>query len=429
MGANRSSVADDAAEGYNLFASLKSETVYLMDNDENFVHSWDTGYTPGNAMYFLENGDLLHTGQDTSNAAFDVGGKGGIVQKIAWDGEVIWHYEYSSSTYRQHHDVEILPNGNVLMISWQYKSDADALDAGRNPLLLTENELWPDSIIEVQPTGATTGEIVWEWHVWDHLVQHYDSAKANYFIVADHPELVNLNYVLNNSGGADWNHINAVDYSEELDQILLSVHNFNEIWVIDHSTTTEEAASHSGGSSGKGGDLLYRWGNPVAYRAGTVTDQQLFVQHDAEWIENGYPGEGNILIFNNGTGRPAGNYSSLEELVPPLNLDGSYTLEAGAAYAPATPLWNYTALTPSDFYAKNISGQQRLSNGNTLICNGPAAYFFEVNSAGEIVWEYTFSGSVFRVERYAPEYSGFDGTSLEIKNTSVLPAIISILLL
>ncbi len=110
-----------------------------------------------------------------------------------------------------------------------------------------------------------------------------------------------------------------------LDQILISVHNFSEIWVIDHSTTTAEAASHSGGNSGMGGDLLYRWGNPAAYDSGSSADQQLFVQHDAQWIGNGLPGAGNILIFNNGQGRPDGDYSSVDEIVPPVASDGSYT--------------------------------------------------------------------------------------------------------
>ena len=63
-------------------------------------------------------------------------------------------------------------------------------------------------------------------------------------------------------------------------QIMLSVFEFSELWVIDHSTKTAEAAIHEGGRSGKGGDLLYRWGNPRAYRAGTVKDQKLFGQHN-----------------------------------------------------------------------------------------------------------------------------------------------------
>ncbi|MCG8124292.1 MAG: arylsulfotransferase (ASST), partial [Candidatus Thiodiazotropha taylori] len=109
----------------------------------------------------------------------------------------------------------------------------------------------------------------------------------------------------------------------------LTVHNFSEIWVIDHSTTTAEAAGHSGGASGKGGDLLYRWGNPQAYDAGTADEQMLFVPHDGEWIEAGYPGAGNIIIFNNGGGRPEGNYSSIDEITPPLEADNRYTLASG----------------------------------------------------------------------------------------------------
>ncbi len=74
---------------------------------------------------------------------------------------------------------------------------------------------------------------------------------------------------------------------------MLSPRHYSELWVIDHSTTAEEAA-------GEKGDLLYRWGNPRAYRAGTVSDQQLFWAHNTHWIAPGLPGEGNVLVFNNG---------------------------------------------------------------------------------------------------------------------------------
>ncbi len=228
--------------------------------------------------------------------------------------------------------------------------------------------------------------------------------------MADHPELINLNYAMN--GGADWNHTNSIDYNTELDQIILSVYNFNEIWIIDHSTSTAEASEHTGGNSGKGGDLLYRWGNPLAYGGGTASDQKLFVQHDAEWIEPEMPGSGNILIFNNGGGRSDGNYSSIEEIVPPVDNNGNYSLSSSSAFEPTESLWTYTAEEPTDFYAQNISGQQRLPNGNTLICDGPNGYFFEVSSTGKTVWDYSHTGHVFRVERYAPSYEGFNGTPL-----------------
>lgn len=130
--------------------------------------------------------------------------------------------------------------------------------------------------------------------------------------------------------------------------------NSSAVCLIDHSTTTEEAAGHSGGNSGMGGDLLYRWGNPQTYGGGTADDQRLFAQHDAEWIETGCPGAGNILIFNNGGRRPEGNYSSIEEIVPPLNDDGTYDFNEDWTYGPDEALWDYIADLPADFYAQNI---------------------------------------------------------------------------
>jgi len=200
-----------------------------------------------------------------------------------------------------------------------------------------------------------------------------------------------------------------VDYNEQLDQILLSVHNFNEIWVIDHSTTTEEAAGHTGGNSGKGGDLLYRWGNPAAYRAGESTDQKFYGQHDATWIRPGCPGAGNILVFNNGAGRPGGWYSSVEEIAPPVDASGTYYLESGSSYGPLSQTWVYTADPPQSFNAGIISGAERLTSGNTLICDGVAGRFFEITPTGSTVWEYVNPypspalNNVFKIVYIPPE--------------------------
>ena len=217
-------------------------------------------------------------------------------------------------------------------------------------------------------------------------------------------------------------HANGIDYNEQLDQIVLSVRHFNELWVIDHSTTTEEAAGHSGGNSGKGGDLLYRWGNPRAYRAGDTGDQTLWSQHDAQWIEPGLPRAGNLLVFNNGNGRPGGNYSTVDEITPPVDGFGNYSLVPGQAYGPADLTWTVFVL-----YSSFISGAQRLPNGNTLIDSGAQGTFFEITPDGENVWRYvnpinaagalwqgaTRSGNaVFRATRYAPDYPGLQGKDL-----------------
>jgi hypothetical protein len=61
---------------------------------------------------------------------------------------------------------------------------------------------------------------------------------------------------------AFWNHMNSIDYNPTFDQIAMSVRGNSEVWIIDHSTTTAQAKGHTGGKYGKGGDLLYRYGNP-----------------------------------------------------------------------------------------------------------------------------------------------------------------------
>jgi len=235
-------------DGLTLFQPLASTTTYLIDLDGVVVHSWAGSYTPGNAVYWLENGNLLRTIHTDGT----VGGSGGGVQEVDWDGDVVWDFRYSSSSYLSHHDVEVLPNGNLLMIAWEYLTRAEAIAAGRNPAYIQGQVFAPDHVIEVEPTGPTTGNIVWEWHVWDHLIQDYDPTKANYGVVADHPQRVDLNYPPKVAQKGDWNHLNSIDYNPELDQILLSSHAQDEIWVIDHSTTTQEAAGHTGGNSGMG---------------------------------------------------------------------------------------------------------------------------------------------------------------------------------
>jgi len=239
----------------------------------------------------------------------------------------------------------------------------------------------------VKPTGPTSGNIVWEWYVWDHLIQDFDSSKANYGVVGDHPELIDINF--GDSFLFDWLHTNSLDYDPQFDQILIDVHNFDEVWVIDHSTTTAEAAGHAGGHYGHGGDLLYRWGNPRAYDAGTSSDQKLFGQHDASWIKPGYPGAGDILIFNNGYNRPGPKYSSVDEFTPPIDSNGEYYLEPGSAYGPEDFSWDYTANPPTSFYSQVFGGALRLKDGDTLICDGVPGKFFEVTPDDTIVWQYT----------------------------------------
>ncbi len=151
-------------------------------------------------------------------------------------------------------------------------------------------------------------------------------------------------------------------------------------------------------------------GNPQVYNAGSQLNQKLFTFHDAQWIGEGYPGGGNILVFNNGNGRPGGSFSSVDELVPPVNGGGHYWMVPGTAYGPIQQSWVYS--DPGSFHAGHLSGAVRLSDGNTLICDGPRGRFFEVTPGGQTVWEFTnpwpnpVANNVFKIRHYQAGYPG-----------------------
>jgi len=415
-------------DGYTLFNSLRNNTTYLMNNQGLQIRSWQSNYVVGNSVYLLEDGTLLRTADPGGNPVFIAGGDAGLIERYDWDGNLIWSYLYSNSTVRHHHDIAPMPNGNILILAWELMTFDEAVQAGRDPNLISSGAVWPEHVIELEPTGTNGGNIVWEWHLKDHLIQDFDPTKDNYGVVAEHPELLNINYAI--GPGADWIHANAIDYNPVLDQILINSPYLGEFWIIDHSTTTAEAAGHTGGNSGMGGDILYRWGNPEAYDAGSAADRKFYNHHDVEWIAEGLPGAGNLLIFNNGQGRPEGAYSSIEEMTTTVDSNGMYPQPApGVAHGPAEVNWIYTADTPTDFYSRFISGSQRLPNGNTLICSGANGVFFEIDSAGNQFWRYvnpvintgpvvqgtpltSGENATFRVTRFAPDYPAFSGRDL-----------------
>jgi hypothetical protein len=424
---------EKAYSGYTLLAPKHFTWTYLLDMEGSVVHAWESRYTPGQTVYLLENGNLLHSSLKSRPEfiGFVGGGAGGGIEEFDWNGDLKWEFWYDSPGHLMHHDVHQLPNGNILLLAEEKKSKEECLAAGFDPDLLKrvpEEYLTPDYLVEIEKTGVRAGKVVWEWHAWDHLIQDFDSSKGNFGLVAAHPELVNPHTPARHLH-LFMERTNSIDYKEKYDQILLS--NNNEIWIIDHSTSTKEAAGHNGGRRGKGGDLLYRWGNPLSYKTGDSQSQKSFGQHDAQWIPPGYPGEGNIFVFNNGAGR---GYSSIDEIVPPVDNKGEYFLIPGCAYQPERAIWNYSSENPTDFFAEITSGAQRLPNGNTLICDGNHGILFEVTPNGQTVWKYVnpvidsgpvMSGeeipkdnrgrqrnAVFKIRRYPPEYHGLVGKDL-----------------
>ncbi len=450
--------------GYTLISPFASTTTFLINAEGEVLHTWESKYEPGLFPYLLPNGNLLRGIQLDLPVRHRAGGSAGGLQEFTWDGELVWEFHFASDEFFYHHDTAPMTNGNILMIAWGHRTKEEALSVGRLPTWSGDDGLYPAMIVEIEPLRPYGARVVWEWHVWDHLIQDVDPSLPNFGVVRNHPERVNINgdvpreqpdddsaisddelndlAALGYLGGAggdeglddedkrnrergDWLHLNGIDYNPELDQIVVSSWHMNEIWVIDHSTTTEEARGSTGGRSGKGGDLLYRWGNPQVWQLGTEDDRVLFHQHDARWIPPGYPGAGNLTIFNNGRKRPEEEYSTVLEIVPPLGPDGNYLREAYMPFEPMEPVWKYDPPEDERFYASFISGAHRLQNGNTLVCSGPDGRVLEVTPQGDVAWEYRqpfgeppggeiedANYAMFRATRIPPEHPALSGRDL-----------------
>jgi hypothetical protein len=411
----------DATPGYALFAPMSSDTTYLVDVGGKAIRTWKSAYLPSAWVYFLDNGHILRGGSDRGASPFGGGGQGGRFQEFDFNGDLVWDFQYNQNRL-PHHDVAVLPNGNIIAIVWEGKSAEETRRAGRRSTSVPQGGIWPDMLVEFEPEGPNGARIVWEWHIWDHLIQNLDPTLDNYGDPAAHPERININA---DSGGfafsRDVFHTNAISYNPELDQVLLSVPTYNEVWVIDHSTTTQEAAGRIGGRAGSGGDLLYRWGNPQAYGRGTSADRLLGFQHDARWIPQGRPGAGHMMVYSNQTPTPAGLTTRIYEFLPPVNPDGRYTIDANRPYGPAAPLWSYSN---DSLQTTNLSGAERLQNGGTWISSGPEGQLLELTPSGDIVWEYwsPYSGaltntaaafSLFKAVKIAPNHPGLNGQDLE----------------
>ena len=374
---NRALVDDN----YILINNAASNRVYLINKQGETLYEWPLNSNIGNDVVWLPDERLLAS-LEAETPKITFGGQGGKLQFTDKDGNVLWNFDYSSEEAETHHDVELLPNGNVIALVWEKRAADVAENAGSNLGIA----VYPEAVIEVNPE---TNEIVWEWHAWDHLIQDHDDTKENYGNVGEHPELIDLNYVPQEDG--DIMHANALTYDALNDLIYISINFYHEVWVIDHSTTTEEAAGHTGGNFNKGGDLIYRFGNPEAYR-NTAGTRLFYNNHYPNLLQGDDLGK--MLIYSNGNGLD-------QSTVYELQLPGSFSLLPDTDNEPQVS-WSFTH---PDLFAPKVSGAVKLPNGNILITEGDFG-LWEVTRDGEVVWKYSAPGFYWRAYHYnkdAPE--------------------------
>jgi hypothetical protein len=423
-----------AFDGYTFVYPVNVSNHFLINNCGEKLHEWvDSTIFVGGPSYLGKNGDLYKTKRlrDNSKDKIFAPGAASVIEIRDWNNTIKWKYELNNDSLRLHHDIEILPNGNILAVIWELKSKVECIKAGRDTTTIPAIGLYNEIIREINPNNNS---IVWQWSAWDHLIQDFDSRQNNFGILKDNPQKININ---SNKAGTvglpleDWMHINSIDFNPELNQIMFSAPTFGEIYIIDHSTTTAQAKTNTGGLSKKGGDLMYRWGNEINYIKDSPKPQQLFFQHDARWILNvaaNHPEYGKISVFNN---RFAADQSLPSILVSPWDMYTWTYTDLNKKYGPVAA--EKTFITNKAKQQSNItSSLQLLPNNNFLICAGARGYHYEINAKNEVVWEYVLpykatgpvaqgtnlalqDNTIFNTWKYAKNYSAFVGRDLSPK--------------
>ena len=407
---------ENAYSGYTFVKPGRAAGVYLVDMAGQVVNHWPELTD----AYLLEDGTLVGSR------------RGGGYVEVSWEGEVLWEYSEARDGYHPHHDDLRIYNAALgeytrLYIANVDMSHREVIALGADPERAERyDDVQMDAIVEVDRAG----NVVWEWHLSDHLIQDRFPSRRNYVgedkTIADYPARFDINW---GTPSIDYMHSNGIDYNADLGHIAISSNRFFEIYIIDHDGTfvagDPEASRRL--AAGEAGDFLYRFGNPGNYGQGDLpyfSDREWFIlpysghrqiggNHDIQWIRAGLPGAGNLLLFNNGMSVPRAQrdrdaQSEILQINPYLDGDGvdtggyvnpplaGYThipeTDATGRTPPVTRLvskqivWAYRPL--DGFVSYHASGVQRLPNGNTLVGLARPGRLLEITPDGEVVWEY-----------------------------------------
>lgn len=394
---------------YVLVAPQNSDTVFLLTKSGSVYNYW-TDSNPahrGLNAYLLPNGQLLHTQNLRGGGSGDPGGR---IVMTSWNNDPIWSCTINSDTLHQSHDVYPLPNGNVLADVWEWIPMSKAIEKGRT-VCTGDSGFWCGMIMELEPRGDTAVS-VWEWHLWDHLVTDSEQVAAN-------PWKLNINYMgTPNQGPQDWIHMNALAYNPALNQIVISSRNLNEIYVIELTDSSSIAARDYGGKCGRGGDFIYRWGNPAAYNmGGAANPQQFFGQHSPYWPDTTSTTNSQLLINNDGFFNTYSNCqinqrppiaTTFNFLSAPYNpATGNYGMTANTVCSPALPSW--TATAPGTIYWNEFEGNaQLLPDSTLLVCAAQKGILYIMNpTTSQVTWQFNMygnQGGAFRCYQYTAEY-------------------------
>lgn len=349
---------EKAYNGYTLFTTLSGDgTVYLIDLHGEVVHQWKLPYPPYYG-YLLENGNLFYNGwtpPQSGDLRFPHWPlyKAGVILEADWEGNILWEYK----NVDHHHDARRMRNGNNILLTVE-KTPEEVARKIRGQI--ADSGIWSDKIIEVTPSG----EIIWEWHAWEHLDELIDKPVHS----SEDPH--------------HWPHGNCIEELPDGD-ILVSFRGISTVVIISKKT----------------GKIIWQLGHDV-----------LAQQHDPTYLDNG-----NILIFDNGTQRLSDphTYSRVIEVNPKTN-------EIVWEYRD-TPAYNFYSAFISG--AQRLANENTLiveglngrifevTSKGEVVWEYVSPYFSELlnanrdNAIPADVYNYYGGGvmnSIFRAFRYAP---------------------------
>ena len=269
-----------AFDGYTLVDPMGTGNTHLINNCGEVINTWTSDFNAGGACYLLEDGSLAR-GCKVSGA-FGGGGVGGRLDRKNRDDELIWAQDWANDERHHHHDFAWMPNGHVLVLAWELKTNEEAAAAGRvNPQLM-----WPESITEIAPEGSEGGTVVWEYCPGPPRAKRGCLASP-FWRAGDHPHRLDVFCECGRRGRSRQCEQRRLDARQcgpttQPWTKSRSAPGASMVWIIDHGTTTDEAA-------GPAGDLLYRYGNPEAYGRGDAEDQ-VFLDNTCSGFPRTSPG-------------------------------------------------------------------------------------------------------------------------------------------
>ncbi len=387
---------EGCCDGYTLLNNLYFGTL-LIDMNGKIIHRW--GPLDPQPAKMLPDGSIIK-GRGAKIHGFSCSDFG-ILEQIDWSDNVTWSFnDWDEERARQHHDFE--REGNPV---GYYAPDQNFIDYGKTLILAHKNiinksisriTLIDEVIYEVDWNGSLTG---FQWNASDHFDQMGFDNKTKHGIYVNPGILCDGDWLHVNSmstlGDNIWYLLDPINYSYFNPQnIIISSRNTNFIAIISRNT----------------GDIVWKVGSNYSNNDFGAKLGQLIGPHHAHMIPKGLPGEGNILVFDNGGlsgygyfGMPSNFrlWSRVIEFNP-------ISFEIVWQYSHIRVNWWFPRTGENHrFFSYYVSSAQRLPNGNTLISEGANGRVFEVTNSSEIVWEYFTPFRIpqlYRAYRIPPEW-------------------------